>query len=201
MSFAVKFRSIQVQVWAITCSAMLLLSASVDVWATDTTAKELDKLSDTSVATVELPLHAGWYEGQLVHYISTDMSDQAMAQKAGTNYVSRLAHVLRAPVPGQPSAVDRVYKFSNFKQGSVFPSAPHRLGYQNASEAYTPLWVVYMVTWQGGAAARTLRSEEEVLAAVEQQEVKLTPTSIVVNCPIIYSAKDGILGGAKIHIK
>ncbi|MFZ6843755.1 DUF7482 domain-containing protein [Undibacterium sp. RuTC16W] len=187
-----------------TASAVVLLCASlcgVSVLAADSPARQLHQLNENSVATVELPLLAGWYEGQLVHYISTDMSDQAMSQQTGTNYVSRLSYALRAPLPGQPTAVDRVFKFTNFNQGSVFPSAPQKIGYQNTSEAYTPLWVVYLVTWQAGTSPRTLRSEEEVLSAADKHEIQLTPTTVVVNCPIIYSAKDGLLGGATIHVK
>ena len=173
------------------------LQASAAVAATS----DVPVLTEKTVATVELPLLAGWYEGHLVHYITTDMSDQAMAKNTGSNYVPRLSLALRPPVPGQPSALDRVYKFVNFAQGSVFPSAPQHVGYQNSSEAYTPLWLLYLVTWNEGRQPQILRSEEEVLDAVEKQWVTLTPTSVVVNCPVIYSLQDGLLPGARIHLR
>ncbi|MES2073072.1 MAG: hypothetical protein V4488_22150 [Pseudomonadota bacterium] len=158
-------------------------------------------LNENSIATIELPLLAGWHQGSLVHYISTDMSDQGMAQQSVTNYVPRLRHALRAAAPGQPSAVDRVYKFDNFKQGSVFPSAPQPAGYASSSAEYTPLWVVYMVHWLPGSAPRVLRSEEEVLDAEEKRLVSLQATGIVVNCPILFAVKDGHLQEGKIHIQ
>ncbi|MDY7538780.1 hypothetical protein QN372_16300 [Undibacterium sp. RTI2.1] len=200
-----RFQSVRTQfnqLGIATCAiALSMMFSSQAGYAAPDTNSDLSKLNEKSVATVEIPLLAGWYQGHLVHYISTDMSDQKMAQQADTNYVSRLSNVLRAPVPGQPSAVDRVYKLSNFEQGSVFPSAPESVGYRNKSEAYTPLWVVYMVTWRDTTKAHVLKSEEEVLDATEKQLVDLTPTKIVVNCPILYSAKDGLLSGLKIHIK
>ncbi|MBI3284224.1 MAG: hypothetical protein HYZ65_05135 [Burkholderiales bacterium] len=153
----------------------------------------------TTGATVELPLLAGWYQGAVVHYVSTDISDQDMAKPANLNYTPRLQYALRAPQPGQPSAVDRVYKFTNFKQGSVFASAPEPLGSGSASAAYTPLWVVYLARWREGSAPQLLRSEEEVLDAEEKKWLELTPTAIVINCPIVYSGKDGGLGGSRVH--
>ncbi|MFZ6649568.1 DUF7482 domain-containing protein [Undibacterium sp. TJN25] len=159
------------------------------------------KLDENTVATIELPLLAGWYQGNLVHYISTDMSDRDMAQQTATNYVPRLKHALRAPVPGQPSAVDRVYKFPNFNQGSVFPSAPQPAGYASTSAEYTPLWVVYMVSWLPGTKPRVLRSEEEVLDAEEKKLVSIQATDIVVNCPILFAVKDGKLQEFTIHIQ
>lgn len=150
-------------------------------------------------ARIELPLLTGWFEGQDVQYISTDMSDPVMAAKAGVNYAPRLAHALRKPQPGQPSAVDRVYKFPGAEQGSVFASAPQPVGAHSRSSAYSPLWVVYMVQWNRDSTPQLLRSEEEVLAAEEQKRVTITPTTIIVNCPIVYSARDGILGGAQVR--
>lgn len=164
-------------------------------------AAEAGSLNENSIATIELPLLAGWYQGRLVHYISTDMSDQGMARQTATNYVPRLRHALRPPVPGQPSAVDRVYKFPNFNQGSVFPSAPQPAGYANASTEYTPLWVVFMVNWLPGATPRVLRSEEEVLDAEEKKLVSIQATDIVVNCPILFALKDGKLQDLRIHIQ
>ncbi|MDE2430190.1 MAG: hypothetical protein KGM99_15820 [Burkholderiales bacterium] len=150
-------------------------------------------------ATIELPLLSGWYQGHRVFYISTDMSDQSMSRQTGTNYAPRLANALRATVPGQPSAVDRVYKFAEQAQGSVFASAPEPVGYRSASNAYTPLWVVYMVNWRAGAETRILHSEEEILDAEEKQLLTLTPTKIIVNCPIISSEIDLLPAGVRVH--
>ena len=52
-------------------------------------------------------------------------------------------------------------------------------------DGYTPLWGVRMVTWKDGVAARTLRSAEEVEAALAAGEVTIEETDLVVNCPVV----------------
>jgi hypothetical protein len=52
-------------------------------------------------------------------------------------------------------------------------------------DGYTPLWAVRMVTWRDGTTPRTLRSAEEVEAALAAGEVTIVETDIVVNCPVV----------------
>jgi hypothetical protein len=176
--------------------SMIACAAATPAQAADPAAAPTEQ---NAAMTVELPLQTGWYEGKLVRYVTTDISDQGMAQGAAINYVPRLRAALRPPTPGQPSAVDRVYKFTNFAQSSVFPSAPEPSGHASTSAEYTPLWVVYMVTWLPGAKPRVLHSEEEVTAAEEGKLIRIAPTSIVVNCPILFFAEDGDTHGMIIH--
>ena len=142
---------------------------------------------------------SGWYDGNVVFYITTDVSQQEMARAAGANYVPRMRHALRTPEPGQPTAVDRVYKFSNFEQGSVFPSAPQFEGDAGADTEYTPFWVVYQVTWLPGSTPHLLRSEQEIADAEQNKQVRIAATDVVVNCPILFSRKDGPPDGMKIR--
>lgn len=150
--------------------------------------------------TVELPLVSGWYEGRVVQYITTDVSDKDAAKRMGANYVPRLAYALPAQprVPGQPSAVERIYSFTNFKQGGVLPSIPEPTGADSTNQNYSPLWQVHTVTWLPGQQARVLRSEEEVLAAADKGQVAIKPTNIVVNCPVLFSEQGGALPRIKI---
>ncbi|HEY8026064.1 MAG TPA: hypothetical protein VIF60_15970 [Burkholderiaceae bacterium] len=148
-------------------------------------------------ATVEVPLLSGWYDGDVVYYITTDVSQAEMARAAGANYVPRLRHALRTPEPGQPSAVDRVYKFSNFEQGSVFPSAPQAAADDGGNAEYTPFWVVYQVTWLPGSKPHLLRSEQEISEAESKKQVGIAATDVVVNCPILFSRKSGPPVGIK----
>lgn len=157
-------------------------------------------LNETSTATVELPLLSGWYDGDVVFYITTDVSQEEMARAARANYVPRMRHALRAPEPGQPTAVDRVYKFTNFAQGSVFPSVPQPRGSADADAEYTPIWVVYQVTWLPGSAPHLLRSEQEIADAEEKKLVRIAATDVVVDCPILFSRKSGPPDGMKIHV-
>ena len=158
------------------------------------------KLNEDSIASVELPLLSGWYDGDVVFYITTDVSQLEMARKARANYVPRMRFALRPPEPGRPSAVDRVYKFSNFEQGSVFPSAPLPSGDAGADADYSPFWVVYLVTWLPGSKPHLLRSEQEIADAEQKKLIDIAATDVVVNCPILFSRKSGPPDGMKIHV-
>lgn len=147
---------------------------------------------------VQLPLIAGWHDGQRVHYVTTDVSDKEIAAKKAANFVPRLANTLpdSLQVAGQRNALERIYAVTNFDQGSVLPSAPVPVGSGNADKAYSPLWRMFKVTWQAGTTPKTLRSEEEVLAAGERGLVAIVPTDVVVNCPVVYSERGGLIPGA-----
>ena len=149
---------------------------------------------------LQIPVLSGWYDGQPVLYLTTDISDAAVARDKGANFVPRLADAL-PPAPGpmvvQPrlrSAVDKVYAVTNFSQGSVFASAPAPVGPASADKAYTPLWQMVTVTWQAGHTPRPLTSQEQVLAAAEQGQVRLEETRVVLNCPIVQHAGTALPG-------
>jgi hypothetical protein len=150
--------------------------------------------------SIELPLVSGWFDGQPVHYVTTDVSDAGMARAMGVNFVPRLADAL-PPGPAQPGhagAVERIYAITNFEQGNVLPSAPVPTGPANTDHAYSPLWVLVQVTWQPGSTPQLLRSEEALLQAADEGQVKLVPTRVVVNCPVVITTQGGALRGARI---
>ena len=148
---------------------------------------------------VTLPLRMAWFEGRIVEYVTTDVSDADMARMMGVNHVPMLA-LAAAPAgspPGTRTAVDRVYVFPGEEQINVFASAPVPAGPSNASPAYTPLWRAVMVRWAVGRRPRMLNSEEVVLDAVDKGDVQLTQTSIIVNCPVVRSADGAALRGLR----
>lgn len=151
-----------------------------------------------------LPLLRGWFEGQEVLYITTDVSDADMARAKHANYAPLLAYALpdaQTPEPSatrRPGATDRVYGTTNFKQASVFASAPRPVGPANTYTAYSPLWQLVQVTWVDAMQARTLRSEEEVLEAQDKGLVTLQETRVVLNCPIIHRGRLGALPGVTV---
>ena len=153
--------------------------------------------------SIELPLVAGWFDGRAVYYVTTDVSDPQAAQEMGANYVPRLADAIppQPAHPGQRSAVEHIYSFGNFKQGGVLPSIPTPAGAGNRDSNYSPLWLVRKVNWLPGRTPRVLKSEEDILAAADKGEVAVTPTRIVVNCPVIFSEPGGLLKGAKINLR
>ena len=146
-------------------------------------------------AEVRLPLHRAWVDGRQVEYVTTDISDGAMALQEGVNHVPRLALALGGP--GRPAATERVYKFVNGEQITVFQSAPLPTGGANADANYSPLWRMVLVRWLRPQAVRELRSEEQVLAAQERGELSLEVTGIVVNCPITRSVDGQGLRGVR----
>ena len=75
--------------------------------------------------TVSLPRLQAWVDGRRVDYVTTDISDGPMAAQAGVNHVPRLRDALGQ---GRASITERVYKFSDGRQISVFPSAPAAAG-------------------------------------------------------------------------
>ncbi len=146
---------------------------------------------------VSMPLQQGWFDGEVVFYLTTDVSDAQVAAKHRANFAPRLAEALprASGGPGQPSSVDKVYAVTNFEQGSVFASAPLPMGPSNRDRAYSPLWQMVTVTWAAGSTPRRLASEEQVLAAAESGAVRLQATNVVLNCPIVHRGARGGLEG------
>jgi hypothetical protein len=149
---------------------------------------------------VSLPVLHGWFEGEEVFYITTDVSQADVAEAKGANFAPRLADALPAgpSVPGRRSSVDKVYAVINFQQDSVFASAPFPMGSASRDAVYSPLWQMVKVTWASGKVPRTLKSEEAVLAAVDSGLVTLEPTRVVLNCPIVHRGSKGALPGVSL---
>ena len=152
-------------------------------------------LFDVGRSETVLPVSRAWVDGRIVEYITTDISDLAMARMMGASHVPALAAAIKS-VPGQ-SIVERVYKFPNEEQISIFQSAPSPVGAENRDRSYSPLWRVVMVRWNNPAMGRELKSEEELLVAQDKKQVSLELTDIVVNCPVTRSAGGQALKGVR----
>lgn len=141
-----------------------------------------------STSRLDLPIRVAWFEGRVVEYITTDTSDPGMAAMMGVNFAPRLSQAVpRYPKPpGQKTILERVYMFPNGEQDRVvFASIPDPVGPSSQDAIYSPIWLAYNVTWQAGQSARSLRSEEAVLAAEEAGEVTVERTNAVLNCPVV----------------
>jgi hypothetical protein len=141
----------------------------------------------TQQTRIELPLVHGWFDGQIADYVTTDVSSATMARDSHANYVPRLANLLpgNQPRPNPHSAIARIYKFLNYVQPSVLPSAPTPPNANNTNEDYSPIWELMGVTWQAGRVPRELRSEREVLKAEETGELIIVSLNVIVNCPVV----------------
>lgn len=144
---------------------------------------------------MQMPVLPGWFDGQAVLYLTTDVSHAEVAAEKGANFAPRLALALPDGPPGRGrrSSVDKVYAVTNFQQPSIFASAPQPVGPASRDTTYSPLWQMVKVTWQAGHQARELRAEEAVLDAVDKGEVLLELTPVVLNCPIVQRAGQGVL--------
>jgi hypothetical protein len=142
---------------------------------------------------MSLPLLHGWHDDKDVLYITTDVSDRAIAKAKQANYVPRLRDAVpNYPKPPQVKTVlERVYAFPNGEQSkSVFASAPQPLGYLSEDRHYSPLWLMYVVVWKDPIQAQELTSEEAILSAEDQGLVTITRTDVVLNCPVVPFALD-----------
>ncbi|HSH96757.1 MAG: hypothetical protein ACAH07_02950 [Methylophilaceae bacterium] len=152
---------------------------------------------------VALPVFPGWVDKHLIHYITTDVNDQVVAKEMGVNYVPRFNEVLPAAgrMPSTHNAVERIYAVTNFKQAKILPSAPSPIGWANTDAAYSPIWHMYNVTWIEGASPYELQSEEEILQAEDKKLVKISATSLIVNCAVIDDKSGKVLQSAKLMRK
>lgn len=146
---------------------------------------------------VLLPVLQGWFDGEAVLYVTTDVSHADVAADKGANFAPRLADALPGgpPQPGRRSSVDKVYAVTNFKQPSVFASAPRPVGPASTDVSYSPLWQMVKVTWQPGRSPRELRAEEAVLDAAERGDVVLEHSPVIINCAIVHRPGQGSLPG------
>lgn len=141
-------------------------------------------------APITIPLIDGYYNGNKVFFVHTEVSDKKMA-----NMMTMMINfpTLHAPQLTNISETNlgKVYVFTNGVPGSgpygggpfmfqidVFDSVPSQANYSNLR---TP----YVVTWNEDATARVLTSEEEILQAGANGELTIENTGSVVNAPII----------------
>jgi hypothetical protein len=90
-----------------------------------------------------------------------------------------------------------IWTFTNGATGqrNVIDTVPGRAD-------YSPLWQVSKVTWKAGVAARVLSSAAAVKQAAAAGDVTITPTTTVVNCPVLgfgQKRQPGFSGGHVIH--
>lgn len=170
-------------------------SAAIAIVCTCVLAGCASPIFDVGRTETVLPLSRAWVDGRVVEYITTDISDSAMATMMGANYVPRLADAVRSAPAA--SLLERVYKFVDDGQISVFQSAPKPAGAENLDRSYSPLWRVVLVRWADPRFVRELKSEEQVLAAEERRELTLEVTGIVVNCPVTRDSSGNALKGVR----
>jgi hypothetical protein len=137
---------------------------------------------------VVIPLMSGLYDGKPVSFITTEVSDKAMKDQMG-NFTG--SPVNYAPNLTKAQNIGDLWIFKNGVKGAglmgfqvtVFNSIP-------GDPAYTPLWRVNFAEWKSTTGTNattptTLGADDIIADAVKKGQITVTPTKVVVNCPIV----------------
>ena len=148
-------------------------------------------------APMTIPMIDGYYNGEKIFFIHTEVSDNNMAQMMSTMinfptlHVSDLKNI-------QQSEISKVYVFTNGITGTgpygggpfmfqidVFDSIPGQMG-------YSQFRVPYLITWNDNSTPRILTSETEILEAESNGELTIQKTDNVVNAPMMAWKSNGM---------
>ena len=162
--------------------------------------REKPMMSDMSFnvnAPITMPMIDGYYNGEKVFFLHTEVSDKAMAEMMTmminfpTLHVSDLKNM-------SPDEMSKVYVFTNGISGSepygggpfmyqidVFDSIPDQIG-------YSQFRVPHLVTWNDNSTPRMLTSVDEILEAEANGVLSIEKSDLVVNAPmIVWTLDDG----------
>jgi hypothetical protein len=168
----------------VTAVTLLILSPYINANAMEMKNSMMQELTNTNVP-VTIPLTKGYVKGSEVFYISTEASDKDLADSLTTLTGFRVAYT--PSLQKTPSdALAQIYAFKNGIKG------PGPLGFQpNVADSqpgdanYSPIWAVNVVEWKEGVMSRELKSQNEVLTAQKNNELTVTPSGLIVNCPFV----------------
>ncbi len=136
--------------------------------------------------TVTFVAHRGWGpNGETIYYIVTDATPTPAADMMGVVDTPTSANLI-----ANSAAVD-LFQFGNGIEGTGPMGFQAGIGAANiGDENYSPMWRIFMVSWNNPDEASMLKSTTEIseLAAQDTLEVNLArPANAdhVVNCPFI----------------
>ncbi len=152
-------------------------------------------------APVIMPMIDGYYEGKMVYFVHTEVSDSGMAEMMTRMINFPTLHVPELKnIPEDQTA--KVYVFTNGIPGSepygggpfmfqidVFDSIP-------GQAEYSQFRVPHLVTWNENAKPRVLTSESNILKAEASGELTIQRSDTVVNAPMVTWEIQGGYGAA-----
>src|SRR5713226_8490923 len=127
-----------------------------------------------TATTVAQPVVYGYYDGHIDTMLSTDVSDKTQADAQHLNYSPAL---LTQPADKYPS----LYQI----MGPAAPNQPVVYGSEPGETGYSPLWQEVTVQWAAGATPVLLVKDDQIKDLASKGELTVTPTRIVLNCPIV----------------
>lgn len=140
----------------------------------------------------QVPVINAYYDGGLVWFQHTDVSDEQMAQR-----LTKMAgfHTLFSPQLGAvpKAAAGALYVFTNgISHAGEKPWGGGPFGYQidimsaiPGDHAYTPALNPRLVTWNKGAVPRVLTSVDELMRAQRNGELTIAETPVIVDAPVV----------------
>ena len=147
-----------------------------------TTGASMMKLTTTS-APVVLPLFKALYDSKGVMFIITEVSDKTMRDHIG-NFTGSLVNY--EPNLTKSQDIGQLWIFKNGVKG------PGLMGFQTnvlnsipGDPHYTPLWKVNIVEWKTTSTPTILGSDDIIANAVKKGQITVTPTNVVINCPVV----------------
>ena len=162
--------------------------------------REKPMMSDMSFnvnAPITMPMIDGYYNGEKVFFVHTEVSDKAMAET-----MTMMINFPTLHVPDlknmSPDEMSNIYVFTNGISGSgpygggpfmyqidVFDSIPDQMG-------YSQFRVPHLVTWNENSTPRILISVDEIMKAESNAELTIQKTDNVVNVPMVVWKSDGM---------
>lgn len=124
--------------------------------------------------TITLPVTYGFYDGHVDTMLSTDVSNKAQATAIHINYSAAMLTQAASKYPA-------LYRFS----GTAAAGQQQVFGSQPDEPDYSPLWQEITVTWKPGVTPVLLLKDDAVKEMASKGMVTLSPTPIVLNCPIV----------------
>ncbi len=144
-----------------------------------------------------MPMIDGYYNGEKVFFVHTEVSDKDMADMMSmmvnftTLHVSELNNI-------SPDEMSKIYVFTNGISGSgpygggpfmfqidVFDSIPGQM-------EYSQFRVPHLVTWNENSIPTILTSVDEIMDAESNGELSIEKSDLVVNAPmIVWTLDDG----------
>lgn len=143
-----------------------------------------NKLTNTNLPVI-IPLTQGYVKGSEVFYISTEASDKDLADHLTKLTGFRVAYT--PTLQKTPSdALAQIYAFENgIKGAGPLGFQPNVADSQPGDINYSPLWAVNIVKWNDGITPKELKSQTEILTAQTNDELTVTSSGIIVNCPFV----------------
>ena len=136
--------------------------------------------------TVTFVAHRGWGpDGRTVYYIVTDATPSGPAGMMGVVAADTAASLI-----ANPAAVD-LYQFTNGIPG------PGPLGFQPGiagaalgDSNYSPMWRIYLITWNDPLEARLLETIDDISALLDEGLITVSiarpmDSDHIVNCPFV----------------